>query len=263
MNRTLRKSRILLFPGTTTHRKGNLTDSCPQRVEPNEWRAVVQFSIRVWKNWICQSTSEGGSKGVTYASSHLNKMDSGGKEISTNTWVLEDNKLRRLILPKTTEEVKKAFNNEIILPQRPRRRSGYLRPFSVDAYKSSLLVSKGPGFVHPRAATGHWVTLCRAVLSINENDSTVLFLAVCLTEDPILRRPSWSAMEGHGIYTDAAHNVAIKYIEPNERLSFLESQKNVPHLLMLKLLALGQLKHWGDFKKLSNEKDTFTSIKKP
>jgi hypothetical protein len=136
-----------------------------------------------------------------------------------------------------------------------------LDPFSVDAYSGLALGISRSGGRAFKSGDRSLNDIVRAVLAINENDSQTLFLAVSYTEDINIARTFLRRLEGHARYATSAFNLAIKMSNPAERLSFLESQKNEPELLMLRLLALAELKRWDDFRKLSNEKDTFTSIK--
>ena len=236
-----------------------LSSKSRTQITEEQW---VQLASRFEKSESVKVLRKEDLKGITYGLDSLEENHTTGKVVATTTWILEDNKWRRLFLPKTQEEVGRAFQNGDYPAAKAKAEEWLsLDPFSVDAYYKLALSIQRSGIRTFNSGDRSLSDIVRAVLAINENDSTVLSLAVWITEDVNIAKTFLKRLEGHKVYTVAAYNLASDISNPNERLLFLEGQKKEANILMLRLRTLAELKRWDDFRKLSNEKDIFTSIK--
>jgi hypothetical protein len=203
-----------------------------------------------------------GYKGNTYAVVSWEVGPDTNKAVLTDTWILEDNKWRRLTLPRNQEEVEKAFNNGDYPTAKTKAEEWLsLDPFSIEAYRRLAFSIARSGIRELKGGDRSLNDIVSAVLAINENDSSALFLAVTYTKDTNIAKTFLKRLENHYSYNKVAYNFAIKISNPNERLAFVEGIKHEPASLMLRLLTLAELRRWEDFRKLCYEQDAFTSIK--
>jgi len=182
--------------------------------------------------------------------------------IFTNSWILEDGKWRRLSIKKLLEEAGNAFSSgDYAVALAKANECLAIDPFSVNAYQ--LL-----GFAMNKSNTDKFKRedrtmddIVRSLLSINPEDSQVLFFAVTFSEDLSIAKNFLRKMQGHVGYSTAAFNAILKIESPREKLKFLDGIELTTDLAMLKMYAFAQLEKWNDFRSLSNNEGTFEKIK--
>lgn len=185
------------------------------------------------------------------------------KSIQSNTWMLESGKWRRLIFPKIEEETNKAFSGgDFATAQEKAEEWLLLDPFSVAALtrlgqsikiSSPLIFKRGDRSIDD---------ILRAMLSINPEDTIVLYSAATWTKDVSVAKSFLKKLEGTKQYDGAAMNIAINIRAPEERLRFLSIlPEDGVGIKTIKLLTLYDLRRWDAFSEAYGKEGTFEILK--
>jgi len=180
------------------------------------------------------------------------------RTITTHTWIKEENKWRRLLLPKTAENAQKQFSNgDYEAARRAAEKWLEINPFSIDAYYL-LFFSSGRNKALSQESRDN---IIRAVLAIDPNDSDALFLAATASDELAIAKSFLNKLSNDCSRDSAVCNVALTIQDSNERLSFLENMSERMSLdsagiILLKAVTLGTLKRYKDVSLLLNEQNT-------
>jgi hypothetical protein len=185
------------------------------------------------------------------------------KEISTQSWILENGKWRHLYFPKTEEEVNRAFMNGDYAAAKAKAEEWLtLDPFSIGAYNKLIFAIARGGRTLPKEGARSVHDIVRAVLAVNPEDTDANFIAVTYTEDRAIAKSFLARLRGTTGYNDAAFNIAKQYRDPRERLAFLEEQDKDPVLDVYKAITLAELRRWEEFRKLATDNTFIEATKK-
>lgn len=190
-----------------------------------------------------------------------------GNYVFSRTWILENGKWRRLLFPKTAEKVYKSFKDGDYANAKTEAEEWLsVDPYSVEAYgKLGEAIEEIGGFNKAGRSKND---ILRAMLSINPEDTMVLFDAVRWSETPSIAKSYLNKLEGTVAYSEAASNYALSIRNMYSRLKFLEGLEALPDIAILKLQSIASLildgnknYSWEDFKKVADTEGQFVKVK--
>jgi len=176
------------------------------------------------------------------------------KRVRTHTWVQEPKGWRRQFLPVNSEHVSAAMaSGDYTATAELAEEWLEQDPFSIAAYKKLLFaISRGGAGDGSRRSRDD---ILRAVLAINENDSTALFLSASFASNLSVGKAFLNQLSRDDCtWHSAARNVAHDHRDLKGRLQFIDSLGSLnTTLVALKLVTLSELRRHKEFLSLHAE----------
>jgi len=235
-----------------------LASKTREQIGPGQWKDALASQTGIVDSAIILRKES--VKGVSYGIVSFSETRNGSRSISTATWVLEQNKWRRLKLPRQTWDIDLAIQaNKYSAAKTGAESLLVIDPFSMEAYEALLYCSERAGLHSKLPGAGTPAAIVQTMLKINSEDTRALFTAIYRAKDTKSGEKYLQRLKGTTRYRAAVDLLAAKSraAQPVGPTGTVDDTS----VLIQKLLILADMKERREFKRLASNDATFEKLK--